>query len=272
MSARQAQARADAGRAVTVLMYHAVVDEHAGHDADPHYAVSATAFAQHLDLFVRAGRRPTSVQRLLDGDRAEVLALTFDDGHASDVRAAEMIAQRGGFADFFVNPSTVGGAGYLGWSDLRGMSELGMSIQSHGLTHRHLDTLGPADVRAELADSKRSIEDRLGRAVELFAPPGGRMPADLPKIALELGYRAVCSSRVDVWNGSAQWAEVPRMPVLRSTSVARLRRWIEQEPSALAAARLRHSTLSVAKQLLPRALYEGVRSALIGTVRRGRHG
>jgi peptidoglycan/xylan/chitin deacetylase (PgdA/CDA1 family) len=262
--------RAEARRAVTVLMYHAVLDQHVTHGADPHYAVSATAFGQHLDLFIHAGRRPTSVQRLLDCKSAGTLALTFDDGHASDVRAAEMIAQRGGLADFFVNPSTVGCAGHLGWSDLRAMSELGMSIQSHGLTHRHLDTLAPADVRAELADSKRSIEDKLGRTVELFAPPGGRMPADLPQTALALGYRAVCSSRVGVW--SANSFEIPRMPVLRSTSVARLRRWIEQDPPALAAARLRHATLSAAKQLLPRAVYEGVRSALIGTAGRRPHG
>jgi peptidoglycan/xylan/chitin deacetylase (PgdA/CDA1 family) len=255
--------------AVTVLMYHALFDDTTAADADPRYAVSSAAFAAHIDMFVRCGRRLSSVQQLLAGERAGALALTFDDGHASDLRAAQMIAERVGVADFFINPSTVGSAGRLSWAELRSMSDVGMSIQSHGFTHRYLDALPSAEVRAELVDSKRSIEDRIGRAVELFAPPGGRMRADLPNIARSLGYRAVCSSRVGVWTGALDSGEVPRMPVLRSTSLQRLQRWVEQEPAAVATARLRHATLSAAKQVLPRSLYEGVRGALLG---RGTHG
>jgi peptidoglycan/xylan/chitin deacetylase (PgdA/CDA1 family) len=264
--------RSAAQRAITVLMYHALVDASGLRNADPHYAISAAAFAAHLDMFVRVGRRPTSVRRLLDGERGAAVALTFDDGHASDARAAEMIAQRGGAADFFINPSTVGREGRVSWADLRSMSELGMSIQSHGFTHRYLDALAPADVRAELADSKRSIEDRIGRAVELFAPPGGRMPPDLPRLAQMLGYRAVCSSRVGAWAGTLDSAEVPRMPVLGSTSLLRLQQWVEQDPAALAAARLRHVTLTAAKRLLPRSVYEGVRGALTRVPRGGARG
>jgi peptidoglycan/xylan/chitin deacetylase (PgdA/CDA1 family) len=273
MSARDLQSqRPAAQRAITVLMYHAVVDDSELADADPHYAVTATAFATQLDMFVRVGRRPTSVQRVLNGERGAAVALTFDDGHASDVRAAEMIAGCGGAADFFVNPSTVGSRGRLSWAELRSLSELGMSIQSHGFTHRYLDALSPADVRAELADSKRSIEDGIGRAVELFAPPGGRMPPDLPRLAQMLGYRAVCSSRVGAWAGTLDSAEVPRMPVLGSTSLLRLQQWVEQDPAALAAARLRHITLTAAKRLLPRSVYEGVRGALTRVPRGGARG
>ena len=67
--------------------------------------------------------------------------MTFDDGLASNAWAAGQLAERGDTADFFVNPSTVGTAGFLDWPTLRRMADAGMSIQSHGMHHRYLSGL-----------------------------------------------------------------------------------------------------------------------------------
>ena len=97
MNAREIErARVPTGHSVTVLMYHALFDDRDEAGADPHYAVSTSAFAAHVDMFVRVGRRLASVQQLLDGERDGALALTFDDGHASDVRAAQNMSAPGG--------------------------------------------------------------------------------------------------------------------------------------------------------------------------------
>lgn len=260
-------------KAVTVLMYHAVSDAD-GHSAgaDAHYAVTREQFRRHLGLVASAGARPASVASLLaqPGAPGGRVGFTFDDGHASNAQAADDLAAHGGSADFFVNPSTVGTPNHLSWAALREMADAGMSIQSHGQHHRYLDELSPAEVEAELADSKREIEDRLGRPVTLFAPPGGRVAPGLGALAARLGYEAVCSSRVSLWQRDAGSWDVPRLAVLMSTSDAQLRRWVEQRAWELAARQLRYRVLAAAKGALGNGRYERLRRALLGAGEGGR--
>ncbi len=257
---------------VTVLMYHAIGDDRGDTPgADPRYAVSAPRFAGHLRHIKDAGLSVSSVLGLLNQPQTRAsVAFTFDDGHASNARAATAIAAQGGSADFFVNPSTVGTTNYLGWSDLRAMAEAGMSIQSHGFHHRYLDDLSAGEVEAELVDSKREIEDRLGKPVEVFAPPGGRVAPGLEDVAARAGYRAICSSRVGLWRlgDSARshraW-DVPRFAVLSGTSDEQLDRWIQQRRLEMIAQLARYSVLKSAKSLLGNQGYERLRKRLLRT-------
>jgi peptidoglycan/xylan/chitin deacetylase (PgdA/CDA1 family) len=198
---------------------------------------------------------------------SNAVGLTFDDGHASNRWAAERLAELGFSADFFVNPSTVGQLHYLSWADLRAMADAGMSIQSHGQHHRYLDELTPQGVAAELADSKRAIEDHLGRAVEVFAPPGGRTSQGLAHTAAALGYRALCTSRVGLWAPQQGPWDIPRFAVLQSTADQRLVRWIEQDWQEMATQRTRHALLSSAKRLLGNRGYERLRQGLLRVAR-----
>ncbi len=204
-------------KAVTVLMYHAIVDgEMEG--ADSHYSVPPATFARQLHLIRSHGRRICSVHQLLyeglptSGEPWPV-CLTFDDGHLTNAPAAEAIAREEGRAEFFVNPSMVGKPGFLDWPALREMAAMGMSIQSHGMNHRYLDQLSPAEVRAELGDSKAAIEDAIGSPVTVYAPAGGRMPENFLSLAGSLGYHAVCSSRVGVWRALDALPLSPLAPV-----------------------------------------------------------
>jgi peptidoglycan/xylan/chitin deacetylase (PgdA/CDA1 family) len=250
---------------ITILMYHAVADvrgEYPG--ADAHYGVSQQAFAAQLRLVAAADRRCSSVARLLAGtERPDTtVAMTFDDGHASNRNASELIANAGGSADFFVNPSAVGTVNHLSWSELRGMAADGMSIQSHGFRHRYLDELTPNEVRSELFDSKKAIEDELGLPVTIFAPPGGRVAPGLDRVACECGYAAVCTSRVGLWNSVSAW-DIPRLAVLHSTSEQQFMRWIRQAPMEVLGLRARHQLLSRAKRILGNRGYERLRQSLL---------
>lgn len=250
---------------ISVFMYHAVADVPAG--ADPHYAVNRTQFLAHLAMVREAGRRPASVLALRTSPqdtRQRDPAFTFDDGHASNAWAAEALAAAGGSGDFFVNPSTVGNAHCLSWSALRDMADAGMSIQSHGQNHRYLDELGEAEVHAELADSKRAIEDAIGRPVTLFAPPGGRMGRGFLAAARRAGYEAVCSSRVGTWAPHPQGVEVPRFAVLQTTPSEQWRRWLVQDRVEMLRIGVRHHVLAAGKRALGNRRYERLRQSLLG--------
>ena len=87
---------------------------------------------------------------------------------------------------------------YLSWSDLEYLAERGVTIQSHGVTHRSLGRLPLDEVRCELFDSKQLLEQRLALSVSSFAYPyGTRADYDLKiaRLTREVGYRFAFTSQ-----------------------------------------------------------------------------
>lgn len=254
---------------ITVLMYHAIPPEGTRElpAADAHYSVMMPLFEQQLRLMRALGLRPSSVADVLRDPSQPAAGVTFDDGHDTNFAAAQVLHAMGATADFFINPSTVGTPGYLSWEQLGRMSEWGMSIQSHGMHHRFLDDLPVQEVEAELADSKRAIEARLGRPVTLFAPAGGRLAPGTATLARRLGYQRLCTSRVGLWDLGHAETDVPRMAMLATTPTGQLARWLKQSPLEMGRQRLRYHALRQAKRALGNGLYVQLRQRLLGTGR-----
>jgi len=82
------------------------------------------------------------------------------------------------------------------WSQLEEMAQGGMEIYSHTCTHPVLSTLQDEDeIRAELAHSKATIEEKLGRSCNVFAYPVGRWSSydqRTLRIVNECGYQLAC--------------------------------------------------------------------------------
>jgi peptidoglycan/xylan/chitin deacetylase (PgdA/CDA1 family) len=254
-------------RDTLVLMYHAVPSSGtACVAADPHYSVSMQSFRRQLDAMLALGFKPQSVRSLLDAEPSvsarQSVALTFDDGHESNFAAFAEIARRGGSADLFVNPSTVGTRGHLSWAQLRELARYGASIQSHSLNHVFLDSMPASQVQHEISESRLVIEDQLGTAPCLFAPPNGRMPPGMARLAFELGYRAVCSSRVGVWR-QQQMLEIPRFAMLAATRDAQFQGWLKRSPWHLGLTLARGEVLSAGKRWLGESRYQALRRRLL---------
>jgi peptidoglycan/xylan/chitin deacetylase (PgdA/CDA1 family) len=246
---------------VAVLMYHATpvaVAPDAGYD--PHYAVPLDRFSSQIDRILASGRRAVDVR---EAARTGGCAITFDDGDATNLDASRVLAERGATADFFVNSSTLGTPGHLDRAALRRMVDAGMSIQSHGHTHRYFDELSHDTIRDELRRSKSEIEDATGRPVVLFAPPGGRLRDGVLQIALELGYEGLCSSRAGVWRVVDGLSDVPRLAVLHGTAATRLDRWVRCDAREIGRMRARAAVLSMGKRALGNGLYDRMRAALM---------
>ena len=187
-----------------VLMYHALYEGEQEWNAlaeeDRPYAVSCATFERQLDILL-AEKIPVMAPRQAAtngsvNDR-EVL-ITFDDGHHSGfTHALPRLRERGMAAIFFVTTDFIGQRpGFSSWSDLAEMTRLGMSIQSHGKTHKFIADLTPAEAQDELRISKLTLEDRLSAPVESISFPGGRyQPRDVA-LAAALGYRRCFTSEV----------------------------------------------------------------------------
>jgi peptidoglycan/xylan/chitin deacetylase (PgdA/CDA1 family) len=243
------------------LMYHAIGEGGAA-DADRHYTVARERFARQLGHCARLGGAVVSARDWLGGRPGVIF--TFDDGDGTNHRVAwPLLAMAGATADFFVNPAQVGGPGYTTWAELRAMSDGGMSIQSHGLDHRvFLTDLPRPRLREDLRRARLEIEERVGRPVTLLAPAGGREPAHLVEVALEVGYTHVMNSKP----GRVRPDDGPRLGRLAVTAHlddATLESWL-RGGHALVAAEARYAVLALAKRALGDGVYQRVRARLLG--------
>jgi len=144
-----------------VLMFHGIGTPHAAIPGDERpYWIDWARFDGILGRF----ERPL---------RAGTMILTFDDGNASDLEAAERLARAGLTGKFFVLAGRIGLPHYLSACDLRRIDALGMEVGLHGRDHidwRHADA---AVLEAELVDARRALADILGKPVTSVAIPFG---------------------------------------------------------------------------------------------------
>jgi peptidoglycan/xylan/chitin deacetylase (PgdA/CDA1 family) len=72
--------------------------------------------------------------------------------------------------------------------ELRAHAERGLAIGSHGVSHAHLTRLSDDEVRRELEESKRELEDELGRPCPDFAYPYGEHDERVRQLVRGAGY------------------------------------------------------------------------------------
>jgi peptidoglycan/xylan/chitin deacetylase (PgdA/CDA1 family) len=137
-------------------------------------------------------------------DRSDV-RITFDDGNASDVmHALPALRGRGLTASFFVVAGRLGEPGFLDEGDVRALAAEGMTIGCHGMHHRSWRRLDEAQLREELVEARRLLEEIVERPVTEAACPFGSYDRRVLRALRRCGYRRVYTSdrgtaRCDDW-------------------------------------------------------------------------
>ena len=192
------------------------------------------------------------------------ICLTFDDGSASDYLAAFPILKGHDLrATFFVVTDRVGTPGYVTWDQLREMSVHGMSVQSHSRTHPFMSQCTPAELRAELHLSKDAIERHLGKAVEVFAVPGGDWNERCRLAAKECGYRAVCTSKPGVNARKLELDKLERLSLRRADAFEQFVSFVTLDRRVLFEYRAKETFLRLAKRGMGLNRYNRLRAWLL---------
>jgi len=132
------------------------------------------------------------------------VAVTFDDCYESTLdRVIPILSKKGVPVTFFAPSAHLGkDAAWITDSDrrqfagpiitaekLRQISKNPLvSIGSHGINHRRLTEMSDDDARGELSESKRTIEEIIGKKVKIFGVPYGAYHSGHIEIAKEAGY------------------------------------------------------------------------------------
>lgn len=172
-------------RKVTIILYH---------------KISASLFERHLNYlstrysiislgeFIKA-RAERDMKKL----PAKPIVITFDDGAKVNYTLKQVIQQYKVPVTMFLCSDMVGtnhNAGALSKAEVADLIRIGVSIQSHTLTHPILPMCDDLKAETEIAKSKTDLERKFGIKVDYFAYPNGDYcPRDV-NICQEAGYLA----------------------------------------------------------------------------------
>ncbi len=246
-----------------ILMYHALSSQ----ATDERYTLSRERFRRHMSLLSSLGLRGASVSELLgtlNGVERKV-AISFDDGHASDRSIALPILQEFGFtATFFVTTDRIGTSPeWMTWEDVEALKGAGMDIQAHGHTHRFLSDLEASGQELELNGPRELIQRKLGLECTEFSFPGGRYDASSIELARALGYRVLCTSEPGLNRASSkEFRLLKRFVVHQGLGDEAFRRIVTRDTVYAVRANLFYRVKQLAKRLLGNRTYHRIWSYL----------
>lgn len=111
---------------------------------------------------------------------------------------------------------------FMGWDGAEALVRSGHDVGSHTCTHPILSRESPARQREELAESRRLLEARLDRGVDVLALPNGRQ-VDYDEVTLRLlaetGYRFALTTRAGLTGPADSPLEVRRVLLEPETDV-----------------------------------------------------
>jgi peptidoglycan/xylan/chitin deacetylase (PgdA/CDA1 family) len=231
-------------RRVPILSYHAIIEEGVllPSGSSKFHAVSARTFRTQLDILAAEGWNvvlPCALR--LPSIPPRCVVITFDDGYASHLMAANELYKRGLTATFFVTWSRLGCEGFLTRPQVACLHRDGFGIGSHGLNHVPLAELAPQQARRQLISSRARLQELLGAPVRTLAAPYGSHNGQVVKAAMAAGYQSMMISRFGV--AMAGSYVLPRLTVCSRTSLTDFRALLTGGVCAIARQRLVNSTM-----------------------------
>ncbi|MCG2720940.1 MAG: polysaccharide deacetylase family protein [Thermodesulfovibrionales bacterium] len=194
-------------KGIPILAYHSI------DNSNSRISISPDIFKVQMEWLKAEGFRVLSLSQLFSADgkvasSGNFIVLTFDDGLRNFYEEAWPVLNGYGFsATVFVPTDFIGlqASWYtqyglkplptLNWQEIRNLKEAGADIQSHGCSHRKLTELSLTEVAREMTDSKKVLEDGVGKSVDFFCYPFGEVNQDIVRIARDTGYRGAACMR-----------------------------------------------------------------------------
>jgi peptidoglycan/xylan/chitin deacetylase (PgdA/CDA1 family) len=176
-------------RRIAVLGYHKIGVPAGG--SGSWFYIPEETFGRQLQWILDRGWQVIGVRGFLgaiaqpDSLPGSSVLLTFDDGYRSMREGALPVLRQFGLpAVLFVPSGFIGGINAFDagiepeeaicdWDDLAHLEQHGVSIQSHGVSHRRFSSLDETEMEREVGDSKKALEGGLDHAVDMLSYPYG---------------------------------------------------------------------------------------------------
>lgn len=183
-------------------------------------------FRSGLDYLTANGWRAAALEGIAAREcEGDTFAITFDDGYLSVYEHAfPAMVERGMTGTVYVVSGAIGGinewdrrAGdmrepMMSVDHVREMSDAGFEIGSHTVNHPHLTLIPDDQLEREIVDSKRALEDIIGKQVVSFAYPYGECDERVIEAVISAGYEYAVATKLGVAAAGGRF-EIPRVNV-----------------------------------------------------------
>lgn len=225
--------------AIPILVYHQIDEAPAKGAPFRGLYVSPTAFARQMALLKRlgyTGLSMTDVMPYLLGEKTgKVVGITFDDGYLNNLTHALPILKKNGFTSTcYVVDGLLGQTNV--WDKDVGIAQTplmtaaqllqwqagGQEVGAH--TQQHVDLLALSEQSelaawAHISKSKPALEAALHQPINHFCYPFGKFDTRHEAMAKQAGYTTATTTVRGRVHAGADMMTLPRVPVLRSTSL-----------------------------------------------------
>lgn len=142
-----------------------------------------TAIAATLFVLLVPAKAEASFLRPLN------VTFTFDDGHADQLVAHQLLRKYGMVGTFYINSSFIGLPGYMTRNDLNTLRTNGHEIGGHTVTHQALTTLAPAEADRQICQDRATLTS-WGFSVTSFAYPFADLNPAVKATVQRCGYNS----------------------------------------------------------------------------------
>ncbi len=214
--------------AIPVLMYHHIreIDSSMGY-WEKELSCRPAVFRSHLDYMKSKHYTPITFKELEECEKkgycpVKPIILTFDDSSKSQWISFTILMEYGWKGVYFPYIDGLGKDRFLGRERVLSMSEAGMEIGSHTMSHPWLAKMkNEKRLEWELTESKKYLEKLTGKEVISFAYPFGNYNVKVMTAVKKAGYRYARTCNEWIWERDGNY-EIPMVYIHYKTTTLRL--------------------------------------------------
>lgn len=203
---------------VMVINYHKVDNLHMS------LSVKVSDFEQHMKWLKEKGYNSITPEQLYDfiENGAELppnpILITFDDGYEDNYTNAYPIMKKYGFVGtiFVVTGFLDKYKNYLTWAQALELTKNGFNIESHTVNHQSMTELSDEQLRNELVNSRKMIQDNLGKESFFMAYPTGTYNLHIAQLVKDAGYKGAFTIKYDNVSRETNVYAIERVPVFHT--------------------------------------------------------
>lgn len=120
------------------------------------------------------------------------VVLTFDDGWENQyIYGFPLLKKYNMIGVFYIytHPIDINRKHFLTWGEIKEMDANGMMIASHTIYHSLFSKMKLSEIKQELIQSKKILEEKLGKPIDHFASPFGSTSNEIQVLIKEAGYK-----------------------------------------------------------------------------------
>ncbi len=192
-------------------------------------SISKKRFVEHMKFLIANYEIIPIDDSYVNELNRNTISITFDDGFKDNLYALELCEKYNVPFTLYITTGFIGKKNYLTKDDIQKIGKSRFcTLGVHSVTHPHLNTLTYEEQYIELSQSKKTLEEIVGKQITQMSYPHGSYNDDTIKIIEELRYNIVSSSSIGLnTKENLDFYKLKRIEIIASDKISQLKQKID---------------------------------------------